>query len=748
MRNVFFRIALLCLGAGLIGCRDRGQTKIPAPPSPEPAGVENAVAHGGASTNAMVTMRARFPADPAARVTTDVPVSFDLRTCRGIQFDFWCDDLRPFSEFSCYFKSGEGWYHGTFSPDATGVWQRVTVRKSATRAENSPAGWGRISALRFAGWRAAVRDGTCAFANVTPWGGTPDVAVVYADSVIVKGGPGAKSFATFAGTVADTLGALGVNGVPVADTDLTDEMLASCSALVLPYNTSFPAEKLPVLRRFLASGRRMLACYVLPAELAEMMGIVQKGTYRPGGITGFQRVGDGLPGQPAFAPQASWITQRVALPPGKGTVLATWATGGAGARTCPALVRTAAGLYLAHVWLGGTEDASRELMRAMVGDLAPGLVPKMTAHAQARTAERAAAQAWLAAQKPVSGEHRAFWCHQPRGLGGGMTWEQTVRLLKENGFTAVLPNLAWGGVAFYASEVLPTAADVAVRGDALTACLDACRRHGVACHVWKICWHFGSATPPSFIDEMEKAGRLQVRFDGRTDRRWLCPSHPDNQALEIRAALELARRGVDGVHLDYIRYPDRQGCFCDGCRRRFARWSGLPVTNWPAAVRQDASARRAWQTFRCNTISDTVRRISETLRAAAPGVKRSAAVYQNPQTSPSGVGQDWVAWCRKGWLDAVCPMNYVDSPALFANQVAGQLADLAGTAVKLYPGIGLSTWQDGTDRAVRLARQIQAVRAAGLDGFTVFNLDRHAVQALPLLRLGVTREESAGTDRP
>jgi hypothetical protein len=40
------------------------------------------------------------------------------------------------------------------------------------------------------------------------------------------------------------------------------------------------------------------------------------------------------------------------------------------------------------------------------------------------------------------------------------------------------------------------------------------------------------------------------------------------------------------------------------------------------------------------------------------------------------------------------------------------------------------------------------VRAAGLDGFTVFNLDRHAVQALPLLRLGVTREESAGTDRP
>ncbi len=42
---------------------------------------------------------------------------------------------------------------------------------------------------------------------------------------------------------------------------------------------------------------------------------------------------------------------------------------------------------------------------------------------------------------------------------------------------------------------------------------------------------------------------------------------------------------------------------------------------------------------------------------------------------------------------------------------------------------------------MRLAKQIQAVRDLGLGGFTVFNLDRRAEAALPLLRLGVTKDD-------
>ena len=118
-------------------------------------------------------------------------------------------------------------------------------------------------------------------------------------------------------------------------------------------------------------------------------------------------------------------------------------------------------------------------------------------------------------------------------------------------------------------------------------------------------------------------------------------------------------------------------------------------------------------------------------------MKISAAVFTNAETSPSNVGQDWPAWCKEGLLDFVCPMDYVESPALFRGQVVPQKRVVG--KVPVYPGIGLSCWRNDGRDAVRLAKQILVVRELGLDGFTVFNFDRRAEKVLPLLHLGVTR---------
>ena len=202
--------------------------------------------------------------------------------------------------------------------------------------------------------------------------------------------------------------------------------------------------------------------------------------------------------------------------------------------------------------------------------------------------------------------------------------------------------------------------------------------------------------------------------------------------------LEIARKKPDGVHFDYIRYPDSGSCFCAGCRARFETGLGAPVTNWPACVRAEDRLRRAWQDFRTSNIAHVVETVSRRVRAEVPGVKVSAAVFQNLDTAPSNVGQDWPAWCRAGWMDFVCPMDYIDSAALFRNQVAQQKADVKGARV--YPGIGLSTWRNDGQDAIRLAKQIMAVRELGLGGYSVFNLDGRAEKVLPLLHLGVTRD--------
>jgi hypothetical protein len=74
-----------------------------------------------------------------------------------------------------------------------------------------------------------------------------------------------------------------------------------------------------------------------------------------------------------------------------------------------------------------------------------------------RSAEQVRAaiiDAYCLAQKPTKGkEHRAWWCHSAFGIAG-ITWNEAIKQLKENGFTAILPNMLWGGTAYYICKLI------------------------------------------------------------------------------------------------------------------------------------------------------------------------------------------------------------------------------------------------------------------------------------------------------
>jgi uncharacterized lipoprotein YddW (UPF0748 family) len=359
--------------------------------------------------------------------------------------------------------------------------------------------------------------------------------------------------------------------------------------------------------------------------------------------------------------------------------------------------------------------------------------------AAAGEAQQLMIRAYCLAQTPVPGEHRAFWCHSAFGVEG-LDWDQAVKLLADNGFTAVLPNMLWAGAAFYKSDVLPVAPAVKDRGDQIELCLAACKKYGVQCHVWKVNYNMGWATDAAFVAQKKAEARTQVNPDGTPNDRWLCPSHPDNQELEIESLLEIARKyDVDGLHFDYIRYPGSEGCFCPGCRTRFETVIGRKVSNWPADVRNEGSLVAPWLDFRRRQITTVVAGVAGQARQIRPGIKISAAVFPNWPADRDSVGQDWKLWCEQRYLDFVCPMDYTASSNHFRNLVRQQLA-WAGQ-VPCYPGIGLSTWSDPTDIA-RLIEQINVTRQLKTGGFTVFNFGRaEATQVLPLLGEGMTRRK-------
>jgi len=731
------------------------------------------------------------------RVSWDIRLKADMRVAKGLAFDLFCQDLAPFASFSVYFRSGGGWYHASFSPERAGCWQRIVIDKADTRIEGVGAGWGAVDTIRLSGWRCRDADTVCAIANLGFAGGKPEALVVRADSNVAGSGDEGKAFGHYAATVSSTFDALGVQSAQVADTDLAGDLLEGVKLVVLPYNPRVPKEAAELLREFVGKGGKLLVCYSLPRGIDALLGlkVLDSVVSEKAAFAGFARTAQGLPTQPAFAAQASWRTTVAAPEEGKaGRVIAVWRSHEGADTAVPAVTLTATGAFMGHVWFPASGGDGMALLRAVAGELVPDLwrrtaetafarigavggaedfaafraafsiwsprrvkkelkaAEKLRAEAEAqlkagkwsesveasRQAGVAAERAWFMTQPSRKGEHRAFWCHSAFGLRD-KNWEESIRFLKENGFNVILPNMLWAGTAYYPSKTLPEYDELSARGDQIAQCLAACKKYGVQCHVWKVNWNAGSKAPKAFIERMVAEGRVQKRASGEIKEGWLCPSHPANQDLEVASMLEVARNyEVDGVHFDYIRYPDSDACFCEGCRTRFEAVLGQAVAKWPEDARTAGAVRERWLDFRRANIDTVVRRVAEGARQIRPGVKISAAVFRNWPVDRDGVGQDWKMWCDKGWLDFVCPMDYVDSNPAFRNMVMAQ-KEHAGK-VPLYPGIGLSCWKNPHD-AVKLAEQIAVAREAGLTGYTVFNYDANAESVLPYLRLGVTAKE-------
>ncbi len=735
----------------------------------------------------------RFAGTTAARASWDRGGAIDLTTCRGIEFEIQCPYTAPIAHFSLYFQSGKGWYSASFHPDSREGWSSVRLDKSGFRTEGTPAGWGEISAIRLSAWRGGETDSELLIRNfrkTDELGVDALVAIARADSL------GAEDSKRYADDMAEMLRAADVGCSVISDRDLTPERLRKAAVVILPYNPRLSETAEDAVRTYAENGGKLMVFYTVPRGLRPILG-VKTGRHmkepRPGYFSAIRFEDGALPGAPTQAGQHSWNINAIEPEPGRSRTFAEWLDDEGRPTGHAAIVGSDKALVMTHVALPDDPFNKRRMLLAMTGYLAPEVwrravqaamnriggiggcasfeeaaakvAGKRPAKAEALAALNSALslrseagkllaqgdhpaalnkalsargrmmEAWCRAQRSEPGEFRAFWCHSAFGVRG-MDWDEAIRRLAEGGFNAIMPNLLWGGAAYYPSEVLPVAAEVAERGDQMTRCIAACRKHGVQIHVWKVDWNLGRTVPKEFLARLGREKRLQRNVAGE-EQPWLCPSHPANRDLEIAAMLEVARKyDVDGLHFDYIRYPGGDVCFCDGCRERFQQSIGTEVHNWPKDALADGALRQPWLDWRRRNIDAVVEAVSRQAREIRPGIKISAAVFRNWSTDRDTVGQDWKLWCDKGWLDFVCPMDYTPSSLQFENMVARQV-EWAGR-VPVYPGIGASASRSRLE-ADGVIEQIEIARGHKTGGFVIFNYgEREAKELAPLLGLGVT----------
>lgn len=290
--------------------------------------------------------------------------------------------------------------------------------------------------------------------------------------------------------------------------------------------------------------------------------------------------------------------------------------------------------------------------------------------------------------------------------------------------------MLWVGEALFPSQYAPVSENYKKYGDQLAQCLEACHAQGIQVHIWRVCfrgnWHISDAKRA----ELTRSGRFQRGPNGEVVE-WLCPSDPENIALEVNTMLEMADKyPIDGVHFDYIRYDGVSGCFCDGCRERFEKSLGRKVENWPKDVMQDGKLWPEYSAWRAGLITNIVKTVHDQMKVRHPNVKISAAVFNTYPNCRETFGQDWVKWANGGFVDFLCPMNYTQKTETFENMTRNQQAQVRPD-FPLYFGIGeYKLTADGT------LEQVKAAKKLGAKGFTIYNLEGPAAKKIlpPLTR--------------
>jgi hypothetical protein len=209
---------------------------------------------------------------------------------------------------------------------------------------------------------------------------------------------------------------------------------------------------------------------------------------------------------------------------------------------------------------------------------------------------------------------------------------------------------------------------------------------------------------------------------------FLNPADPHNQQLELNIAREIVENyDVDGIHLDYIRYPDAPSFdfdYGDVSRREFEKYSGHKVQDWPRDVYSGA-LKWNYENWERGNINSLVRRIYAQTKKLKPLVQISAAVWRARLHNRATIKQDWLYWAQQGWLDFVVPMDYTVDDAQFREDVKSEVADAAGQ-VLLVAGIASYQHEDFN----RTLRQIQIARDEGADGYCLFDYKPEKYEAL------------------
>lgn len=366
--------------------------------------------------------------------------------------------------------------------------------------------------------------------------------------------------------------------------------------------------------------------------------------------------------------------------------------------------------------------------------------------ALAWSAGGAAGGAGVAWAAPPSGEEtRALWVVR-HALSTPGRVDKVVEVASQVNINTLLVQVRGRGDAYYASDITPQAEELeaAPKGfDPLDRIIRRAHAEGMEVHAWinvYLVWSAGA--PPRSVLHAVNAHPdwISVRADGRRlvemlpqefqeerlEGMYLSPGNPEVKRHLREIVREIVTRyDVDGIHLDYVRYPEPTVGYDAATRTAFEREFGVdpiqidsPDSTTLSVIGADRipDLRARWIQWKRDQVTDLVRSIRNDLDLMGRPLKLTAAVIADQNAALNRYLQDWPTWLEDGLLDAAVPMAYSPSTPIVERQLRAAMA--IPTKRQVWAGIGI--YNEGSRDA---ADKIRKARALGADGIALFSYD-------------------------
>jgi uncharacterized lipoprotein YddW (UPF0748 family) len=211
------------------------------------------------------------------------------------------------------------------------------------------------------------------------------------------------------------------------------------------------------------------------------------------------------------------------------------------------------------------------------------------------------------------------------------------------------------------------------------------------------------AHSPEYLGRLSRYARSRST---EVEGLYLSPVTPAAADYTVAVIRDLAARyPVDGIHLDYIRYPDED-----------FDYGRTTVAEYRRAVPERQRSEERWRAFRAGRLTTLVSQLRQAIRDVRPSAAVSAAVAPDPIEAASHRLQQWRDWIDRDLIDVVCPMAYTTDAAVFAAQIAS-VRDAARTH-PIWAGIGAYRLPPA-----QIVEHVQTARRLGADGVILFSYD-------------------------